>query len=203
MTILFLLLFLGAVQAKAQKGQLSVFGGWSRVFTSGSEADYIHGENDFPITPAHSPLQLGIALGINFNDQIGLELDYRTFFSSQLTLVDPSDLDTVEVDSSRHYALTMNVVYRVLEGRLSPYILVGGGFDKLTAEDELYRSEFGFVIEFSAPDKKTNGMANLGGGILFSALESLMTRFDVRYSPIFSDPQQKILSLSLGLMYTF
>jgi opacity protein-like surface antigen len=201
--VLFLLLSLGAVQAKAERGRLSIFGGWSRVFASGSEADYRPGENDFPVTPAHSPFQLGFALGIIVNDQIGVELDYRTFLSSRLTLEDPSDLDTVEVDSSRHYALAINGVYRILEGRLSPYILAGGGFEKLSAQDKTYTSEFGFDVEFSSPEKTTHGMANLGGGILFSALKSLMIRLDVRYSLIFSDPQQRILSLSMGFMLSF
>lgn len=200
---LFLSLFLVAVQANAQKGQLSVFGGWSRVFASGSEVDYVPGENDFPITPAHSPLQLGVALGICFVDQISVELDYRYFLSSRVTLMDPSDLDSVEVDSSRHHALTVNAAYRVFKNRLSPYVLVGGGFDNLLAKDEMHRSEFGFDIEFLAPEKRTNGVVNLGGGIIFSTLRSLMTRLDVRYSLIFSDPHQKILSLSLGLTYAF
>lgn len=204
--LLFVLFTLSLCTARAntQTLQISVFGGWSHIFESGSEADYSLGANDFPVNPAHTPIQLGAALGFFLSDHIGIELDYRYFLSSRVTLVDPSDQDTVEIDTGQHYTLTFNLIYRVLYSRLSPYVLVGGGFDNLLAEDENYVSEFGFDIEFMAPEKKTKGAVNIGCGVTFLALPKLGARLDVRYSLIFEDPDyQKGLGVAFGLAYTF
>lgn len=204
--ILFLIILLGfsTANSAALEVQLSLFGGWNRVFEYGEEEDYVMGENDFPVTPAHSSFNFGGAVSIFFTPNLGLELDGRYVLPSEVGLQDPSDLDTVEIDTAKHYALTLNLVYRFLGRRLSPYVLVGGGFDKLLAEEGTYISEYGFEMEFVTPEKTTNAVANIGGGIQFFLFSNLGARFDVRYSVIFDDPHnQRSLSAALGLLLGF
>ncbi len=174
--------------AFAEKFQFSLFGGFSHVFKYGSERDYVLGENDFPVTPAHTPPNLGASFSLYFNERVALELDGRFTLSSKLTLVDPSDEDKVTIDSSKHYSFTLNFLYRFLEGDVKPYLVLGGGIDKILAEDKTYVTEYGFQVEFLEPERTIDPIANLGGGVYFSFSPNLCIRFDLRYVMIFSDP---------------
>ncbi|MFP4081735.1 MAG: outer membrane beta-barrel protein [Candidatus Aminicenantes bacterium] len=173
-------------------------------FPYGSEQDYVLGENDFPVTPGHTPFNWGAALAVLLGDNIGVELDGRYTLSSRLTLKDPSDQDTVEIDSSKHYAITLNFIYRFFEGRIRPYILAGGGIDKLLADPKTYASEYGYEIEFLPPEKTTDPVVNIGAGTLFSLSPRLGVRLDVRYTIIFADPQNvNSLNATAGLLFGF
>lgn len=201
--ILFALPFLVGT-AHAQKFQLSVFGGINHVFKYGSESDYALGENDFPVTPAHTPLALGASLAYFFTENLGLELDWRYALSSQVMLEDPSDQDTVQIDSSKHYSMTLNLLYQLMSGKLRPYILVGGGIDELLAEDVTYISKYGFEIALEAPTKTLDAAANFGVGLNYFMSSRVALRLDVRYVMIFADPNNvNNLSAVVGLSFRF
>jgi outer membrane beta-barrel protein len=188
----------------AQGFQLSVFGGINHVFEYGSEDDYILGGNDFPVTPSHSPATLGASFAYFFSQNLGLELDWRYVLSSKVILEDPSDQDTVEIDSSKHYSLTLNLIYQFGSGKLKPYIAAGGGFDKLMAEDATYTSEYGFEITLEAPEKTLDTVANFGGGLNYFMSDSMALKLDVRYIMIFADPNNvNNLSAVVGLSFRF
>ena len=202
--ILVILLGICTAHPYAQDIQAYVFGGWYQVFEYGEEEDYVMGENDFPVTPSHASFNLGAALALFFTSRLGVELDVRYALPTEVTLVDPSDLDTVKIDTAKHYTLTLNLVYRVLGKRLTPYFLVGGGMDKLMAKEEIALSEYGYEIEFSPPAKTTNTVANIGGGLEVFLLSNLGARVDVRYSIIFDDPHnQNSLNVTGGLLFGF
>ncbi len=175
--------------ASAQKFQFSVFGGINHVFAYGSEDDYVLGENDFPVTPAHTPPTLGASFAFFFSEKFGLEVDGRYVFSSKVTLEDPSDQDTVEIDTAKHYSLTLNLLYQFMNGNLRPYIVAGGGFDKLMAEDTSYTTEYGFEITLEAPEKTVDAVANFGAGLNYFLSDRLGFKLDVRYVMIFADPK--------------
>ena len=188
----------------AQKFQFSVFGGVNHVFSYGSEEDYVFGENDFPVTPSHSPANFGASLALFFTKNIGLELDGQHTLSSQVSLRDPSDDDSVTLDTSKHYAITLNVLYRFMEGKVKPYFFVGGGVDKLLAEDRIYVSEYGWEVELLAPEKTIDPVANLGVGVHYLLRPNLGIRFDLRYVLIFSDPDKlNSLNGTLGISIGF
>lgn len=201
--IVFILpLFAGT--AHAQNFQLSVFGGINHVFEYGSEDDYVLGGNDFPVTPSHSPLTLGASFAYFFSESLGLELDWRYVLSSKVILEDPSDQDTVEIDSSKHYSLMLNVIYQFSSGKLRPYLVAGGGFDKLMAEDATYTSDYGFEITLEAPEKTLDVVANFGAGLNYILNARVMLKLDVRYVMIFSDPNRvNNLSAVAGLSFRF
>ncbi len=190
--------------AYPQKFELSVFGGLNHVFEYGSENDYALGENDFPVTPSHTPPVLGASLAYHFSEHLGLELDWRYVLSSQVTLEDPSDLDTVEIDSSKHYSLTLNLLYQLRGGKLRPYILAGGGFDKLQAKDAEYTSEYGFEITLEAPEKTLDAVFNFGAGLSYFLSNSMALKLDIRYVMILADPNNvNNLSTVVGLSFRF
>jgi outer membrane beta-barrel protein len=190
--------------AHAQKFQFSVFGGINHVFEYGSVDDYVLGGNDFPVTPSHSPLTLGISFGYFLSKNLGLELDWRHVMSSKVTLEDPSDQDTLEIDSSKHYSLTLNLIYQFASGKLRPYVVAGGGFDKLMAEDATYTSDYGFDITLESPEKTLDAVANFGAGLNYFFSDSLALKLDVRYQVIFADPNSvNNLSTVVGLSLRF
>ena len=68
----------------------------------GSEDEYVMGENDFPVTPAHTPLGFGADFAYSFTKNIAIALEARYILSSEVALIDPSDQDTVEINTSSH-----------------------------------------------------------------------------------------------------
>jgi outer membrane protein W len=198
----FLLMFGLPQKILAQEFQFSVFGGINHVFAYGSEQDYVFGENDFPVTPSHTPFNFGAALSVFFTDSIGVELDGRYMLTSQVTLMDPSDNDTVNIDTSKHYAITLNFLYRIMEGKIKPYFVLGGGVDKLLGEDRTYVTEYGWDVEFIAPEGTLDPVAHLGGGVHYIVMPNLGIRFDLRYVLIFSEPD-RLGSLNGVLGFSF
>ncbi len=174
----------------AQKFKFSVFGGVNHIFTYGSDKDYVFGENDFPVTPSHTPFNFGAALSVFVTDRIEVELDGRYTLSSQIALTDPSDNDTVTIDSSKHYSFTLNFLYRFMEGKVGPYLVLGGGVDKLLGEDKTYVTDYGWDVEFLAPEGALDFVADLGGGVYYSLGSHLGIRVDLRYVLIFSEPDR-------------
>lgn len=196
--------FAAAGNVLAQKYQLSAIAGVNRVFAYGEEADYVLGENDFPVTPAHSPFSLGASFTFFFTRNWGLEADGRYILSSKVQLVDPSDQDTVEVDAAKHLSLTLNIVYQFLTGKFRPYLVAGGGFDRLQAKAATYISTYGFEIDVEAPESKTDPMANFGTGLVFDVASTFGIRLDLRYVVIFSDPDRvTALSTTAGVSFRF
>ncbi len=190
--------------ALAEKYQVSLFVGMNHVLQYGSEGDYILGENDFPVTPAHTPPNFGAAFAIYLKDNIALELGWRYTLSSKVTLVDPSDQDEVEIDSSKHHTITLNFIYRFLKGNVKPYLILGGGLDKILAKDEFYTTKYGFEVDFLAPEKSIDPLANIGAGIQLLASPNFGIRLDLRYVMIFAEPDS-ISSLNgvIGITYSF
>lgn len=199
-----LILLTSFAKGDGAKLQFSIFGGINSIFEYGSEDDYIMGENDFPVVPGHKPASFGMSLGYFFTDNIGIELDGRYYLNSKITLEDPSDQDTVEIDGSKHYSLSLNIIYRVLRGKLRPYFAAGGGFDKVSAKSETYTSEYGFEIEFLAPKSTIDPLVQFGGGIQYFLSSSTGARLDVRYVLIFDDPDSiKSLNIMVGAFISF
>ncbi len=187
------------------KLQVSLFAGMNHVFEYGSENDYIPGTNDFPVTSTHSPPSFGAAFAFFFTNYLGIELDGMYVLSSKVTLVDPSDLDRVNVDSSKHYSLTLNVIYRFLQGNFRPYLGVGGGIDKLMAKYyEVLTSEYGNDITFISPEKTASLIAQVRAGIHYSLSKSVGLMMEIRYAVIFDDPYNvNSVNLILGALFRF
>ncbi len=124
--------------------------------------------------------------------------------SIKITLVDPSDQDNVEIDSSKHHTITLNFIYRFLKGNVKPYIVLGGGLDKLIAKDKTYLTQYDFEVDFLAPDKTIDPLVNMGAGVQFFIRPNLGIRLDLRYVMIFADPDTLSgLNGVVGISYFF
>jgi outer membrane protein W len=178
--------------------QVSLFCGLSHVLESGSEDEYVMGENDFPVTPVHTPLGFGADFAYSFTKNIAIALEARYILSSEVALIDPSDQDTVEVNTSSHIAATLNFIYHFLNSKISPYLVFGVGIDNLLAKDEIYTSEYGYEVEFLAPEKTIDPVIQAGGGILYFLSSTSGVKLDLRYSLVFDKPNN-VSSLNLGV----
>lgn len=201
--VISVLIFIFAVKAGFGQGkefQWSIFGGVNHVFKFGSDDDYVLGENDFPVSPAHTPTSLGMAFAYLLTNNIGIELDGRYTMSSEAVLEDPSDLDTVRTDTSKHYSVSLNFIFLFLSGKYRPYLVAGGGVDKILVKDETYTSEYGYEIDFLAPEKTSDPLAQLGAGVFYYLAHNLGVRADFRYVLIFDEPNNiSSLNIVFGL----
>ncbi len=188
----------GTFFGQDKKFQFSLFGGISPIFEYGSIEDYSSGENDFPVTPFHTPPYFGLFFSYFIKKNIKAELDWRYVFSSKISLFDPSDGDSLEIDTSKQYFASLNVVYQFFLNQFRPYVLVGGGINKLVVETGSYISEYGYELELSIPDKTTAFFAQIGGGINLFLSSSFGVLADVRFVYLFADPDN-ILSLFAGI----
>jgi hypothetical protein len=187
-----LLIISSPAWAQKNKVQISIFGGVNHHFSYGSYDDYVYGENDFPVMPSHTPPSFGIALAYYFNDYLSVEYDARLTNSFRVILLDPSDQDTLEIDTSRHVSMTLNFIMHVFSGNIRPYIFVGGGADKIIPKEKIYISERGYEIEVIAPleHELVDPLINIGGGFQYSFNSSIGIRLDLRYIVTFSDPDR-------------
>lgn len=193
-----------AEPAQAQKFQFTLFGGINHLFQYGSEKNYVPGENDFPVTPSHTPAIMGVSLAYALSDSLALEVDGRYTFSTKVTLVDPSDQDTVDVDTSKHFSLTLNLIYQFPAGNLKPYLVAGGGLDSVSTEERTYVSAHGFEITVEPPESATDALINFGAGFIYSVSEVIGIRLDVRYVLILAQPESvKSLNAVLGATLRF
>ncbi len=206
---IFLLIFCFSLPTFAQtkRNQITLFGGLNHIFEYGSEEDYVLGENDFPVTPSHTPPIFGLSYSIFFFKNLGFEVDFRYNLSSELTLRDPSDNDTVKIKSNKHYTFTGNLIFQLSSGKIRPYLFLGAGIDTLLdVKDETLTSEFGYLVFFEAPEKKSDFVANAGFGIFYSLISNFGTRIDARYIFIpktAEHPSINSFNFAIGIFYRF
>jgi len=205
--ILFLLGFMLTFNfgyGQQKKFQISLLGMLSHILQYGSEDEYMRGENDFPVTPAHTVLGFGAELAYFFRENMAIEGEVRYILSSEVTLVDPSDQDSVKVDTPRRITATLNFIHHFFDGKIRPYLVIGGGIDILLAEDETYISEYGYEVDLLAPEKKVDPVAQAGGGILYFFNPRAGAKLDFRYSLIFDKPNHiNNINLAFGFFLRF
>ncbi|MBU1339559.1 MAG: hypothetical protein KKD56_10895 [Acidobacteria bacterium] len=204
--VIALMLFcLAIVRAEDGNIRVFVFGGANHHFTSGTVDDYIQGGNDFPVTPAHRPVLFGFSYTRLFR-QVGIEMDWRYSLPGIVTMEDPSDDDTVEIDTAAHMAISLNLLLRILSGRFSPYLLFGGGVDIAFPKTAVYTSSYGYEIAMGETEKKDrlDFEAHIGGGLEYLFTRSVGIRLDVRYSRVFDSPgNTQMLQATGGLILAF
>jgi len=186
--VVFVSLIAGSSSGERRRFQLTLFGGVDHVFGYGAAGDYALGSNDFPVTPGHTPLAFGAALGFRLSDRLELELrgDYTS--ASTLSLSDPSDGDSVSVGSSKHVAGSLNVLWTLLRAGVRPYFVLGGGVDNLLGDAVTVTSRLGYDVTFLPPSKAINVFASAGAGVQLPLTGALAAQIDVRYRLIFAKP---------------
>lgn len=166
------------------KGELFIFGAMNFINASGSASDYKEGENDFPITKSHQNPCFG--LGITFllakNIFLGLEGNYN--ISGKAILEDPSDNDTVEIDTIKNANFFVTLRLNLLGSQNSFNLFLNGGAGLnyiLEKETRIYTSKFGYETEILPPKNKTN-LTGFGGiGIIYRMSNTIGLLLNARY----------------------
>lgn len=171
-----------SVNANA-KGDILIFGAMNFINSSGSASDYKEGENDFPITNSHQNLcfGLGVSFPLTKNLFFGLEGNYN--IGGKATLQDPSDNDTVEIDTSKNANLFLTLRLNILSQTSFNLFLNGGaGLNYiLEKETKIYTSKFGYETQILPPETKTNLTGFGGVGILYKMSKSIGLLLNARY----------------------
>ncbi len=206
--LLCIALITAAALLQAQSGtvQFSFFYGINHHSEYGSVDDFQAGYNHFPVMPAHSPSNFGGSFAYFFTRWFGLEYDMRSTGRTEVTLTDPSDGDTLTIQTPKHLSITLNVLLEPLRGRISPYLLLGAGINRISAEEETYKTALGYEIIMQIPSESDRLDILVQGGIGVNALvySYFGLRADVRYMVVFDDPYKvRSLNATLGLIARF
>lgn len=181
--------FSASASGQARRGELSVIAGLNRHFAYGTTADYVPGQNDFPVTPGHGPLLLGIGGALRWG-RFGIEIEGRYTLAASVVLTDPADGDTVSIQTLPHASGTVSLVYSPFGGRLRPYLEAGGGLDVVFAKDATYTTRNGYVLDVPAPAAKDrfDPEVHAGAGVFFDFSRGFGLRLDGRYVWVLDKP---------------
>lgn len=172
-------------------------------FINALDTVYEAGTNDFSTQAAYSTYGTGCGLVAGSRIFLGLEIHYN--LNGTVTLTDPSDNDTVNIDTYKYASgfLTLGInIVQSIGFRL--YIQGGGGIAYgIKIETKTYTSSLGFETIIEPPKKKTPivGYGGLGMEVYFSRGIGLMAQG--RYQYLASDNAQSALIIMGGLVFSF
>lgn len=183
--------------------QFYIFGKGNFIGASGSESDYEIGVNEFPLVSSHQNYGTGFGLKFGGTLFIGLEGHYN--FGGKAIHTDPSDNDTVEMDTykctSGFLTLGVNIVRSSV---LRLYINGGGGVSYyVDAEGKTYVSEDNIAVEVDPLEKKYKlaGFGGIGLELYFSQTGGIL--LNARYLHIGVEEPQPIYMVMAGLVWKF
>lgn len=147
------------------RGRFYVYGAGNFYLSSGSEAHYIEGTNDFPLTDAHQ--NYGLGFGLIYDPgriYFGFETQYT--LAGPATLHDPSDNDRVTIDTYPHAEARLILGLNLVNTPSWRLFLQGGvGLSQiLNTQTRIYTSELGIETRVEPPEKKKT-VTTMGGGL--------------------------------------
>lgn len=194
-----------SASGQARRGDLSALAGLNSHFAYGTTADYVLGQNDFPVTPVHRPLLLGLGCVLR-RGRFGIEFEGRYTAAASVVLTDPADGDAVSIKTLAHMSGTVSLVYSPFAGRLRPYVEAGGGLDVVFAKAATYTTRNGYVLDIPAPTPKDRFDPELhaGAGLFFDLSRGFGLRLDGRYVWVLDKPRAvRSLQFTGGLVFGF
>jgi hypothetical protein len=180
------------------------FGKGNFFSSSGNSDDYEAGVNDFPLAAGHSTYGFGAGLtsgsGAAF---FGLEAHYN--LKGSVTLTDPSDDDTVDIDTYQNLTGLFILGFNIIKTSSVRFFVNGGGGVSMTigAEDAVYESSRGFETEINVPDKKYPLTFFGGAGAVLKFSPSVGVIIMGRYQYISLDQPQSAIAAMAGLCFDF
>ena len=181
-----------------------LFGKGNFIGSAGSESDYVVGENEFPIVSSHQNYGAGFGLTVGKQAFFGIEGHYN--LSGKVTLTDPSDNDTVEVDTYKYISGFLTIGFNVVSKRVMRlYINGGGGVIRYLDADETrsYVSQLGAETDLEPVDKKTplSGFGGVGLEIYFSQSGGIF--LNGRYLFVDVEDAPPIFTVVAGFVFRF
>lgn len=203
-SIFLIVLFVLASTYVFSDTNLYLFGKGNFKFSAGSEDDYIEGENDFPMSSNFKTL--GFGFGLTGGSRIvffGLEAQYN--LSGTTTLTDPSDDDTVDIDTYTYATALLQIGFNIFQNsNLRFYINGGGGVSfAIGAETKNYITRLGYDAEIDVPDKKYPITAFGGAGLVLKFSSSMGVLFSGRFQYMALDEPLMSVIVLAGLNFDF
>jgi hypothetical protein len=203
-----LLVLTASLQAQTEAGtvQFSLFYGINHHMEYGSVEDFKAGYNHFPVMPSHSPTNLGASFAYFIKPWLGFEYDMRVTGRTEVLLTDPSDGDTLTIQTPKHTSISLSILLEPLKGRISPYVMLGGGIDRISAVDEVYTTSLGYEVIMDSPSEndRLDILVQGGAGVNALVYSYFGIRADIRYTVVFADPYKvRSLNATLGLIARF
>lgn len=183
--------------------RFSIFGKVNFIAATGLESDYEVGVNEFPLVSAYQNLGFGFGLTFGKNLFAGIEAHYN--LSGKVTLTDPVDPDTVEVETYKYASGLFIVGFNLVNNQKVRVYLNGGGGVRYNLEDEIksYVSESGYLTEVDPPDKRfiLEGFGGAGLELYLSRNSGIL--LSGRYVYIALEESQKAMVVLAGVVYRF
>jgi len=182
---------------------LYLFGKGNFVMPSGSEDDYEPGENDFPLASSFN--NFGFGLGVIIGSKTvfyGLEAHYT--LSGKTTLTDPSDNDTVDIDTYKYISGFLTIGFNLINNPTIRLFINGGGGVSYTLDATMktYTSQLGYETQIE-PSRKYPITAFGGLGIIINYSPSLGLLFSGRYQYVALDEPESVIVVLAGLVVGF
>ena len=195
LVLIFLILNSGSAFGESR---LYFFGMGNFIREAGGESDYEAGTNDFPISSSHQTFGFGAGFSKDFGHFfLGPEISYN--LNGTTTLTDPSDNDSVNINTYKFASLFFNLGFNLVNSDLLRlYINGGGGVSyTLNTDSRTYISQMGYETQISPPDRKFPLSIFGGTGLDFKISPNLNIIMSGRYQYIgFKQPQTMIIVLA-------
>lgn len=183
--------------------RFSVFGKVNFIAATGLESDYEVGVNEFPFVSAYQ--NLGIGFGLTFGETFFAGIEGHYNLSGKVTLTDPVDPDTVEVDTYKYASGLIIFGFNLVNNQRVRLYLNGGAGVRYNLENEIksYVSENGYLTEVDPPDKRSilEGFGGAGLEVYLSRNSGLM--LNGRYVYVALEKPQKAMVVIAGVVYRF
>ena len=197
LVLVFIFLIISSNSAFANN-RLYFFGMGNFIREAGGESDYEAGTNDFPISSSHQTFGFGAGFSKDFGHFfLGPEISYN--LNGTTTLTDPSDNDSVNINTYKFASLFFNLGFNLVNSDLLRlYINGGGGVSyTLNTDSRTYISQMGYETQISPPDRKFPLSIFGGTGLDFKISPNLNIIMSGRYQYIgFKQPQTMIIVLA-------
>jgi hypothetical protein len=197
--VVFVCIFLLSPPETDAAVRFQFFGTLAAVQEMGSTSDYVAGENDFPVTPAHLEYGPGLGAILNIAPQLDFQLTSEYLFGADVEKTDPTDGETYTYRTYDNINFLGSLMLK-FGGNPRFFVTAGGGLNILKPYDDKQDiGSLGSIILIEAPDKKTNPMVVFGGGVLLNMLSGTF-KFEALYSIVF-DYDKKAFLFRIGYVF--
>jgi hypothetical protein len=204
LAVLLLLAAHDLAAAGKNKTSITLLGGLNMFGAIGSDSDYVAGENDFPAIPSYQAPVMGLRLSFGASRRMAWGLDIRYGLTGTVDRRDPSDNETVSVDTPQNLTAILQVQTSLdLTDQLALLIVVGGGAEYRLAQEKTFISSLGNKIVVGKPDKPLSPLVAAGLGLQYMFSDSFGLVAEGRVAYAVRTPAQMVITPALGLVIRF
>jgi hypothetical protein len=201
--VVWMIVFFCSVGVTTAGTQIYLFGKMTMGRPIGDSTDYEPGVSDFPMSESYTAKGFGLGFRSGRIFYLGLEGHYN--MSGKMTLLDPSDNDSVEIDTYSSITGLVVLGINILKIRMLHVFIEGGGGMSyaLNVESKTYTSENGFETQIEPPEKTTPIVFFGGAGIVLNFSRTAGFFVNGRYQITNADQKQTALVAGAGLIFSF